>query len=111
MSIGVVHLGDIGTLLALTITENGLPVDLSPCTVKWIKIKRKDGTTYAVAAEFDQSNGTNGVLQYVFQSGELNVTGLWTVQGYVVMPNGSWHTATTTFEVKDVIVVAPTDQP
>lgn len=81
------HVGDIGSVIRLTLKENGTVVDISGASTKQIKLQKPDGTSVTKTASFTD-NGTDGQLQYSTQSGDLSVAGRWYAQAYVVL--GSW---------------------
>ena len=93
-----VHLNDEGTRFLITIKEGSDPVDISSATIKELKFKRKDGTGFTVDAGFD-TDGTDGVLEYITLPDEINQIGKWSVQPYIEMPNWSGHTAKVDFRV------------
>lgn len=107
MSIATVHLGDVGTLLRVTITENGTAVDISAATTKQIKFQKKNRETFVRDASF-YTDGSDGMITYTFQAGELDVKGVWTIQAYVELPNGKWHSTKEEFTVDpNIVIVAP----
>lgn len=97
-----VHVGDVGTILRITIKEGTAAVDISQATVKEIHIKKKDGTMITADAEFT-TNGEDGKLQYVFQEGDITIAGKWYAQPYIELPAWSGHTAKCEFLVGDPI--------
>lgn len=97
----VAQVGDIGTAFQITLTdENGNIIDVSSATVKQVIFQRPDGTDLVGTASFG-TNGTDGVIQYITQANDLNIAGRWQIQGFVQLSNGSWHTQTGVFKVKD----------
>lgn len=91
MSAGEIHVGDIGTLLRGTVKENGVAVDISSATVTNFKLKPPDGGTKTRPASFE-TDGTDGVLIYYTDTGDLDVSGNWKIQGYVEIGVWKGHT-------------------
>ncbi len=102
MTTSTVHIGDNGTVLEVTVTENGVAVDLQAATTKEFLIERKDRTTYKVAASFS-TDGSDGKLSYTFGD-EFDVKGVWNVQVHLVFPNGEWYSTKDTFTVETHII-------
>lgn len=98
------HVGDYGTVLRLTLTENGAVVDISGATTKQIKLRTPDDRILTKPAVFT-AGGTDGAFQYTLQAGDLNTPGQWRWQGYLV-GIGGWagHTSEgTPFTVKEPV--------
>ena len=95
-----IHVGDIGTLITLAITDAGTAVDLSSATTKQIIFLKPDRTKLTKSAEFS-TDGTNGQLKYTTVSGDLDLAGFWQVQAHVIMPTGEWRSSTELFEVAE----------
>lgn len=98
MSADEIHVGDIGTVLRATVKDGSNAVDISGATTKQIILRRPDGTTLEKNADFT-SDGTDGRMEYSTVSGDLNQAGSWMLQGYVVLPVGSWKSDTKIFRV------------
>jgi hypothetical protein len=97
------HINDIGTVFRVTVydttsTGDTEIADISSATSLTFTFKRPDCTTFTKNALFT-NNGTDGQIQYVTVNGDLNVAGTWSIQAYVVTPNGSHKTNTGTFRV------------
>ena len=58
------------------------------------------GTDLTADATF-YTDGTDGILTYTTQSGDLNICGKWRIQWYVTFSVGSWKTDIKTFKVYD----------
>jgi len=105
MSQGEIHVGDIGTVIGMTIyDEQGAIVDVSSASVKYIIFYKHDGTTVNKSAEFT-TDGTDGKIQYTTIAGDLNVGGIWKKQGYVVLSAGTWYTNKINFTVHNNLTV------
>ena len=105
------HKGDIGSVLVIHITEDGVDFDVSSQTTMQIKLKPRSNealktfaAAYAVAPN-GNGLGTDGKIQYVTVStGDLDQIGAYDVQAYLVLP-GLWtgHTQSATFTVGDTL--------
>ncbi|NIP55083.1 MAG: hypothetical protein GWN00_09825, partial [Aliifodinibius sp.] len=49
------------------------------------------------------TDGTDGKLQYTTIADDLDEIGIWHLQGYLVMNEGSWHSNKVIFRVSDVV--------
>lgn len=92
------HINDIGTVIEMTIYDDGEGVDLSTATLKQFIFKKPDGTTVTKTAAFS-TNGADGKLRYVTVPNDLNVDGSWSLQVYVEMPTGKWRSDVGVFSV------------
>ena len=93
-----IHEGDIGTKLLITVTDDGVVVDLSSATSLSIFIKKPDGTILTRVGVLE-TDGTDGKMYYITLTGELDAAGGYKIQGLVVIPSGSYYTSTSTFKV------------
>lgn len=93
-----VHVNDIGTLFKLTLTDDSVAVDISGATTKQIKLKKPDGTVLTKTAIFT-TDGTDGKMFYQTIADDIDVTGEWQIQGYVVLATGTWYTSVHSFRV------------
>ena len=91
MSVEEIHVGDIGTVLEITIYDGDAIVDISGATVKQIKLRKPSGSVVTKTASFS-TNGQDGKVRYVTQDNDLNEHGYWQIQGYVELGGGEWHT-------------------
>lgn len=88
----VVHVGDVGTTVEVTITkDDGTALNISAATEK--KIRFKSLTTIVKDAAF-VTDGSDGKLKYVTITADTVFAraGTWKVQGYVNLPSGKWST-------------------
>lgn len=92
--------GDIGTPIGGVITSDGTtPIDISLATTKQITLQSPSGAETTFAAAFT-TNGVDGALRYVTTAtSDLNRTGTWLAQAYVVTPSGAWHSSIERFRV------------
>jgi hypothetical protein len=100
-----VHLFDEGTIIRISITEQGSPLDLTDASVIKIKMERKDRTTLFVDGAV-YGAPTNGQVQCISDVTYFTVKGKVTGQVYLEYPSGKWHTSEFEFEVFENIVQA-----
>jgi len=98
MAVNEVHLSDIGTVFEITFKDGTSAIDISAASTKQILFKKPDATTLTKSGTFT-SDGTDGKLKWVTISGDLDTTGKWEIQGYVVLAGGEWHTDVGEFTV------------
>lgn len=89
---------DIGTIVELTLQENGTAVDLSSATTLQIIFRKTDGTTVTKTASFS-TDGTDGKIRYQSVAGDFNVAGPWRVQARVVMGGKDLKSSVAEFSV------------
>lgn len=100
-SVEEIHVGDIGTVFDVPLLECDAPAeDIQQATVKKILFARPrpDADVLIVDAEF-ATDGTDGVLRYVAQDGDLDRKGKWKIQARVELPSGEWSSDIECFTV------------
>ena len=99
MAANEIRVGDIGTQFKVTIKDGTSAVDISSATsTKQIILKKPDGTKLTNAATFF-SDGTDGIMYYKTVDGDLDVPGVWKLQGKVVITAGTFSTDVYSFKV------------
>lgn len=93
-----IHLNDVGTILEITLYDNGSVVDISSATTKQFLFRKPDEVVLTKTAVFT-TNGTDGKLRYTTQSGDIDTEGYWEFQAYIVTPSGSWSSEVVSFAV------------
>jgi hypothetical protein len=100
MAIEELHVADSGAAIKATIKENNVAVDISTAlTTKRIIFKKPNS---GIKLEKDATfftDGTDGILQYLVESGVLDEAGTWRIQGFVVLDNGDFYSDIKTFKV------------
>ena len=88
-----VHVDDYGTVFIVQfVDQSGAIVDVSGATTKQIWFESPRGTVALQTAAFTTS-GTDGKIQYTSVAGDINVPGMWRLQGYAVLSGTqAWHT-------------------
>ncbi len=95
-----VQFNDIGTVFRLTILDqDGAVVDVSGASVKKILFQSPGGVLDTQDAEFSD-DGSDGQIEYVTVDGDLDETGVWSIQAKVTMVAGTWYSETKTFAVQ-----------
>lgn len=97
-----VHLGDIGTVFELTVTEKNVALDISLATELQILFKKPSGTVLTKTAVFTNT-GSDGLIRYLSIEGDLDEVGSWFIQGRVTLPGGKWSTEKGSFLVESII--------
>ena len=92
---------DVGKVIRLTVRENGAVVNVSGASTKQIKIKKPDGTTLAKGATFT-TDGTDGKVQYVVESGVFSQPGLYEFRAYLVLGAWTGHSSKKVAEIQSV---------
>lgn len=98
MAEGEIHVGDIGTVLRVTVQDDDEVVDLSTATIKIIYLEKPAGTKLTKTAVFT-TDGSDGKIQYVTIAGDLDAAGWWKIQAHVTLPAGSWYSDWQPFRV------------
>ena len=95
-----IHIGDIGTILRLTVLryDGNVESNLGSATVIRIKLRKPDATTLTKTASLS-GDGSDGRMQYTTVSGDLDAEGTWQIQGYLELGGGKWHTSIANFNV------------
>lgn len=97
--IGGIHLNDEGTILERTVEDPlGTIVSLASATLKEVKFLLPDLTVLTKTLVF-KTDGTDGIVRYIFESGILNQLGRWRFQLHFTLPNGDWRTDIESFRV------------
>lgn len=96
----IIHVGDVGTVIRLTVTEKDgtTPIDVSGASVKTFYFRKPDGTKISKPAEFN-TDGVDGKLKYATVDGDIDMTGRWQVEAYVEIGTAKYYSTVTTFIV------------
>lgn len=98
-----VHVGDIGTVIQVTIKDSsGTAIDISGASTKSILVLKPDGTEVTWDAEY-VTDGSDGAINYTTVSGDLNVAGVCYLQPQIVWASGVSFSA-----AKQHLLVHPT---
>ena len=95
-----IHKNDVGTIIRLTVTDDGSAVDLSASSTKQILLRKPSGQVLTKTASFT-TDGTNGQIQYTTIAGDLNEVGDWRAQASLVFASSSWLSSILVFTVHE----------
>jgi len=99
MTVGEIHLGDVGTVLIHTVKDQDEAiVDISTANELKIVFNRPDGTV-SVETGALTTDGTDGKMEYTTESGDLSQEGNWTRQGKVTFGSSVWYSDIIKFKV------------
>ena len=101
MAIKELHLGDVGTIIRVTVMEDGEVVPIDSATVKKIKFTKPSGTIVLKDAEFT-TDGTDGKLQYITLANDLDELEVWEARPYVELTAWKGHGTKFSFRVNAV---------
>jgi len=93
-----VHVGNIGTIFRGTVRDAAGVVDISGASTLQLFFKKPNGQVLTRTATLT-TTGTDGQLEYETVAGDLDVSGVWQWQGYVVTSDGAWKTDIKTEQV------------
>jgi hypothetical protein len=80
-----IHVGDVGTALRATIrNQSDEIVDVSAATTLELHFVKPDRTRVTQTATL-YSDGTDGIIEYITETDDLDQAGFWNIQGYVVI--------------------------
>jgi hypothetical protein len=94
-----IHVGDIGTDLEITVTENSVALDISTAAVRQIILRKPSGASLTKTATFS-TDGVDGKIYYSTISGDIDIPGIWGAQAYIELPDWKGYTETSTFPVE-----------
>lgn len=99
MAVGEIRQYDIGTKFLITLKDqDGVVVDVSSAITLEIIFKKPSATSVTKTASLE-TDGTDGQINYVTISGDLDEIGKWEMQASVVLGAGSWKTDIQEFKV------------
>lgn len=83
------HVGDIGTVITVTVNEGGSAADISTFTAtKDFIIRKPDGSVVTWSASF-MTDGTDGKVQYSIVNGDLDQEGWYQIEVALVDDSGN----------------------
>ena len=99
----IIHKSDIGTKFRCTVKDSdGVVIDVSTAGVKYIYFRKPDYTLVKQTASF-LTDGSDGIIQYVGVSGDIDQIGTWSIEGYVETSDGKFFTEKEDFEVESTL--------
>lgn len=97
MAANEIHLDDVGVEFRITLTDNGVVVDISSATILFI-FKKPSGTLVNETGSL-YTDGTDGIAKYVSESGLLDEVGSWKYQIKVTIGSSVFYSDLGCFEV------------
>ena len=99
MAANEIHVDDLGTKFIVTVKDGDSVINVSGATTKNIIFKKPSGTKVTAAASFE-TDGSDGIISYITTGTELDETGTYKIQAYVVLSAGNeFHSDISTFKV------------
>lgn len=93
-----IHAGDIGTIFRITIKDGDSIVDVSNVDSKIVYLQKPDSSTLTKAASY-YTDGTDGIIQYTTESGDLDQVGTWQIQARIDFGTDVFNTNIDKFKV------------
>lgn len=97
MAADELHVGDLGTSLRCTILDGSSAVNVSGANSLYLIFRKPNGTSVTKTASIVDSE--NGIIEYITESGFLDQTGLWRLQGQVSLGSYAWKSDVKSFKV------------
>lgn len=94
-----IRVGDTGTEFRVTITDEDVAVDLSSASIIQLIFKKPSGDTLTVDATL-HTDGTDGIIYYNAVDGDINESGIWKLQSYVMVGSAAYSSTVGTFKVE-----------
>lgn len=94
-----IRLNDVGVRIKATIYDlDGNVVDLSSYTTLTFNFEKPDGSIIPKTASLS-TDGMDGQVEYITESGVIDQIGIWNFQVYVVLGVNSYSSTETRFRV------------
>ena len=94
-----IHVGDIGTVFQITVKDQTGVVNLSNVDAMYIIFKKPNDGVLQVTPVL-VNDGTDGLIKYISQSGDLDQYGTWQIQARVVFGSDVFSTDIQRFKVQ-----------
>lgn len=96
-----IHTANEGFIIQIDLQE-----DISLATVKNLVFKSPDGDIFTVTGTF-ATDGTDGLLNYTVQPGQVDIDGVWRVQPYIEMSSFEGFGDVVEFTVLQTLAASP----
>ena len=96
---GQFRLGDVGSLIRVTVTEKGSNKPLDVALAMHTFIFKKPSGEVIERVPTMTTNGADGLLEYTTADGDLDEAGPWQGQVFLVYATGQWHSDPFSFPV------------
>ncbi|MGE3341495.1 MAG: hypothetical protein AB7J46_06400 [Candidatus Altimarinota bacterium] len=97
----ILHVGDVGVVIRLTVQEDGSAKDISTATTKQIKIRKPSGEIVTLTGSFT-TTGSDGKLEAETTSTDFDELGEYRAYAYLVIGDWSGHTGSTRIDCRAV---------
>lgn len=91
---------EVGIIVTATLEENGTALDISGSTTRQLIFVSPTHQKRVFPCTFT-TDGTEGKMQYTTLAGDLDVSGDWQIQAFVVLPGGSYYSQQVSVHVED----------
>lgn len=93
------HVADVGAQIIATLTDTtGVAQDISQAIGEQIIFEKPDGSLLTVTASF-VTDGSDGVVRYIFGEGDLDQSGTWRYQALITFASGEIYSDVAKFKV------------
>lgn len=93
-----IHVGDIGTIFRIALTDCDVAVDLTGNTALQIIFLKPDASSVTKTAVL-YGLATAGVIEYATIADDLDQAGVWKMQAKITLPTGTWSSDVEKFRV------------
>jgi len=98
MSHNEIHVGDVGTVITLTIKDVNEIIDISSATSHQIFLRKPSGKTVTRIC-IPVTDGHDGKIKYTTVENDLDEDGNWEIQAKVTLLSGTWYSDRGIFHV------------
>lgn len=106
---GNIHKDDVGTVITLTVKEDGVAADISTATELQLRFWKPSDTSTYVEPTF-VTDGDDGQVTYTTLEGDLDEVGVYKLQVVVTLPSGKFHSDIVEMRVWENIEVVEEDE-
>ena len=95
------HKDDYGTVLrALVQNSAGVAENVSSATDIYFYLAKPNADTILTKSGQFTTDGSDGYIEYTTVSGDIDMVGVWSIQGHVLTPSGNYKTSISEFYVQ-----------
>ena len=93
---------DIGTVIEVEILDNGEVFSIPVGATTQLRLKKPNGQVVTKTASL-QTDGSDGMIEYITINGDLDQIGTWYMQGVVAYSGNRYSSEIGNFEVKEIL--------
>lgn len=93
------HLYDYGTILKINVVDSAGNSQSVLGATNILFLLEKPNESVITRSGVLTTDGSDGLIQYTVASGDLDIAGIWSIQGRVITPSGSYSTSISEFRV------------